>query len=123
MSAFDPRGAWQKFLDTEDGRYILCVSKQLINRFARTFDAGYMAAPRADGRSFWVVERIKDGRGAGYWDGGSSDSFVTNIDAAIQFCRQSDAFWATRGWHANGTKITEHMMLPGASASEEAIPR
>ena len=62
--------------------------------------------------SFWVVERFEDGRSAGYWDGGSSRSFTADIDRAVQFHRQRDAFWATRSWHWQDTKIIEHMMIP-----------
>lgn len=69
------------------------------------------AAETKAGRVFHVVERFEDGKSAGYWDGGNSRSFISDIDKAVQFCRKQDAFWATRGWHWNDTKITEHIML------------
>ena len=75
-----------------------------------------------DRRSFHVVERFEDGRSVGYWDGGNSRSFVSDINKAVQFCRKEDAFWVTRGWHWSGTKITEHVML-GSSEKAEAAQR
>lgn len=70
--------------------------------------------------SFWVVERFENGRSAGYWDGASSRSFQPDIDQAIHFCRQQDAFWATRGWHWNDVRITEHLYLAADANSELA---
>ena len=57
---------------------------------------------------FWVIERFENGQSKGYWDGGSSRCFNTNIEKAVQFRRHQDAFWATKGWHWTDTKITEH---------------
>ena len=69
--------------------------------------------------SFWVVERFEHGKSAGYWDGGSSRSFVPEIDKAVQFVRKQDAFWATKGWHWNDTKITEHIMIGALEKTAE----
>lgn len=72
------------------------------------------AQPEAKGeapKSFWVVEQFTDGCSTGYWDGGSSRSFTADIDKAVHFCRHTDGFWATRGWHWGDTKLTEHIML------------
>ncbi len=62
-------------------------------------------------QSYWVVEQFKDGRSQGYWDGGSSRSFVADIQQAVQFRRKQDVFWATKGWHWDDTQITEHIDL------------
>lgn len=67
--------------------------------------------------SFWVVERFKDGRSDGYWTGGSSRDFTTDINKAVQFRRHDDAFWVTRGWHWDDTKISEHIMIDAAIAA------
>ena len=64
------------------------------------------------GREFWVVERFDHGRSGGYWDGGSSRSFVTDIDQAIQFNRRQDAKNLIVGWHWADVQITAHLMLP-----------
>ena len=69
--------------------------------------------------SFWVVERFEHGKSAGYWDGGSSRSFVPEIDKAVQFVRKQDAFWAAKGWHWNDTKITEHIMIGALEKTAE----
>ena len=70
--------------------------------------------PRERNRSFWVCERFENGKSAGYWDGGSSRSFVPDIDKAIQFCRKEDVFWVTGGWHWKDTKQTEHLYIAAA---------
>lgn len=75
--------------------------------------------PTGTERSFWVVERWEDSRSIGYWDGGSSRHFVTDIDKAIQFCRKQDAFWTTRGWHWKDTKICEHMYVAASPPARE----
>lgn len=62
-------------------------------------------------RSFWVVERFENGRSVGYWDGGSSRHFVTDIDKAIQFCRKMDAYFVVRLWHWKDIEICEHIYL------------
>lgn len=72
-------------------------------------------------RTFWVVEQFQGGQSAGYWDGGSSRSFVIDIDKAIQFCRRQDAMWVIVGWHWKDVKITEHIMLPIEAAPPETI--
>lgn len=61
--------------------------------------------------SFWVVEQFTDGKSNGYWDGGHSGSFTTDINKAVQFRRKDDAFWATRGRHWNDVRLTEHIMI------------
>lgn len=61
--------------------------------------------------TFWVVERFENSKGAGYWDGGSSRSFVTDINQAVHFCRRQDAMWVMRGWHWGDVEITEHVMI------------
>ena len=73
--------------------------------------------------TFWVIERFENGKSAGYWDGGSSRSFIADIEKAIHFCRRQDAFWATRGWHWGDTQITEHLYLatPGPH-TENQLP-
>jgi hypothetical protein len=68
-------------------------------------------------QSFWVVERFENGKSAGYWDGANSRSFQSEIDKAIQFRRQQDAFWATRGWHWTDVQITEHCYIGKAGAA------
>jgi hypothetical protein len=62
---------------------------------------------------FWVIEQFTDGQSSGYWDGGSSRSFVAAIDKAVQFCRKEDAATIKRGWHWQDCQITEHLMLNG----------
>lgn len=59
-------------------------------------------------RFFWVIERFEDGQSAGYWNGMNSRSFVTNIEAAIQFRRREDALPIKSSWHWRDVKITEH---------------
>lgn len=64
--------------------------------------------------SFWVIEKFVDGKSIGYWDGGHSEHFVTDIEKAIQFRRKDDAFWFNRAWgpaQRIGVQLTEHLML------------
>jgi hypothetical protein len=71
------------------------------------------------GRAFWVLEQFTEGRSTGYWDGGNSRSFTTDINKAVQFCRKDDAFWGTRGWRGQDTQIMEHIMLAAAPSHPE----
>lgn len=59
--------------------------------------------------AFYVIEQFTNGKSQGYWNGGSSRSFVPDIDAAMQFCRYVDAQRAIAGWHWQDVKITEHL--------------
>lgn len=70
--------------------------------------------------TFWVVERFENDKSIGYWDGGHSRAFVTDIDKAVQFCRQQDAMWTIVGWHWKDVQITEHTRLVSPSPSGDA---
>lgn len=59
--------------------------------------------------SYWVVERMEDGRSAGYWDGGNSRQFQPDITKAVQYRRRQDALTAIIGWHWKDVVITEHL--------------
>ena len=71
--------------------------------------------------TFWVVERFEKGHSAGYWNGGSSRSFIANIDDAVHFSRKEDAFWTTRGWHWTDTQITEHKYVTMPSSPQGTV--
>lgn len=58
--------------------------------------------------TFWVVERFENERSAGYWSGGNSRAFLTDIEKAVHFCRREDAMWTIIGWHWGDVQITEH---------------
>lgn len=75
---------------------------------------------------FWVIERLENGQSVGYWNGCNSRSFVTNIDAAIQFRRREDATPIKSSWHWKDTQITQHGyvragLLPQPAASERCV--
>lgn len=86
-----------------------CLSASARSQVANPEKSSDM--PLANPRTFWVVEKITNGLGGNYWDGGSSRSFTTDIEAAIQFCRKQDGLWVARNWHWSDIKLTEHMMI------------
>ncbi|MDE2469660.1 MAG: hypothetical protein KGL35_13215, partial [Bradyrhizobium sp.] len=61
--------------------------------------------------TFWVVERFENEQSAGYWSGGNSRAFLTDIEKAVHFCRREDAMWTIIGWHWGDVRITEHVYL------------
>ena len=68
----------------------------------------------AEREAFWVLERFVDGKSQGYWNGGSSRSFIPNINEAIQFRRRQDAMPIWSSWHWTDVEVVEHVMVHAA---------
>lgn len=106
MEMFDtPRTDAASFDAAPGGPQVVSVE------FAQQLERELAALAQTPNRLFWVVERWEDERSVGYWTGGHSRSFTTDINKAAQFCRHEDAFWITKGWHWGDTKIVQHMTV------------
>lgn len=116
-----PRYAFLGYNETAE-----CYINDSVDSMWRGFQ---LAARRQHGSaaqavaSSWVLEKTAVGAQPAYWDGGSSVSFVTDIEKCVHFCRKEDAFWATRGWRGQDTKLTEHVMIAAPPVADaEACP-
>lgn len=72
---------------------------------------------QCSGEFFWVLERVENDQSAGYWNGLNSRSFVSDIDAAVQFRRREDALPIKSSWHWQDVEITEHAYVDAGSCS------